>query len=131
MIKLYAFVMLGGALGSAARFAVSTWCEGKWGPTFPWGTLVVNVVGSFLIGLIFVVSESVASGTALAETRGLLITGFLGGFTTFSAFSLQTLALFQNGQTAAAFGNAIGSVILCLLFVWIGTKTGHLLPLRA
>ena len=122
--------MLGGALGSAARFATSTWCEVKWGTTFPWGTLVVNVFGSFLIGLIFVVSESVASGAGLAQTRALFITGFLGGFTTFSAFSLQTLALFQNGQLAAAFGNAIGSVILCLLFVWIGTKTGHLLPLR-
>jgi len=124
-VKLYALVMLGGALGSAARFAVSTWCEAKWGANFPWGTFVVNVVGAFLIGLIFVFSESLVSSALVAQTRALLITGLLGGFTTFSAFSLQTFALLQSGRTDLAVLNVLGSVLVCLLAVWIGSLVGQ------
>lgn len=130
-MKLYALVMVGGALGSAARFATSAWCEAKWGANFPWGTLTVNIVGSFLIGLIFVLSEGVASSVIQAHTRAVLITGFLGGFTTFSAFSLQTLALFESGRTEAAILNVLASVLICLLAVWGGSLVGHAIAPRA
>lgn len=129
-MKLYALVMLGGALGSAARFAASNWCAEKWGTFFPWGTLSVNISGSFLIGLVFVLSSHLVSSALQAHTQALLITGFLGGFTTFSAFSNQTLALFQDGRIDAALLNVFGSVAFCLLAVWLGSLAGQAIVSR-
>lgn len=122
--------MFGGAVGSALRLAVSTWCEGKFGATFPWGTFAVNVIGSFLIGLVFVFTEGVTSGAIQAHTRALLITGFLGGFTTFSAFSLQTLALFEKGDLIGVVANVLGSIVVCLAAVWAGSQLGSLVVPR-
>ena len=114
------WVALGGAIGSLGRY----WCSGlmaRWvGETFPWGTLFVNVVGSFLIGLVFTVTGP--DGRILVGTgpRQFMLVGVMGGFTTFSSFSLQTLNLMQDGEWLWAAGNVAISVSLCLLGVWLG-----------
>ena len=114
------WVALGGAIGSLGRY----WCSGlvaRWvGETFPWGTLFVNVVGSFLIGLVFTVTGP--DGRILVGTgpRQFMLVGVFGGFTTFSSFSLQTLNLMQDGEWLWAAGNIAISVSLCLLGVWLG-----------
>lgn len=106
-------VAFGGALGAMGRFAVNAALVSVFGSKFPMGTLVVNVVGSTLIGLCYVLI--IERGVLPAEFRNLLMIGFLGAFTTFSAFSLDTLALWQNGQPILAVAYVILSVVLCLM----------------
>jgi len=118
-------VFLGGGLGAAARFALASGITRMAGAGFPWGTLTVNVAGSFLIGLILTVLDSRL--TVFPFWRHLLTIGFLGGFTTFSSFSWETLALLRDGELLFAFGNIMLSVLLCLVFVWAGHLTGKLL----
>jgi CrcB protein len=100
------------------------WCSGiianLVGETFPWGTLIVNVAGSFLIGLIATVSGTDGRFIISAEARQFLMVGILGGFTTFSSFSLQTLTLARDGQWLLVGANVVGSVVLCLIMVWAG-----------
>ncbi|MFC4727224.1 fluoride efflux transporter CrcB [Coralloluteibacterium thermophilus] len=112
-------VALGGALGSAARFALSGWVlhhTVSW--RFPLGTFVVNLAGCLAIGLLAGAGERY--GLFSAETRLLLMTGLLGGFTTFSAFGLETLHLLRRGEWLVA-GSYVGlSVLLGLALVWIG-----------
>ncbi|MDC9833313.1 fluoride efflux transporter CrcB [Rhizobium binxianense] len=92
-------VAVGGAIGSVLRYYVGQWSLRLFGPAFPWGTLAVNVVGCFVIG---VFAELIARKfNASAELRLLLITGLLGGFTTFSAFSLDAISLFERGEAVA------------------------------
>lgn len=93
-------VALGGAVGSVCRYLVGVGALRLMGPSFPWGTLAVNVAGSFAIGILaeLIVTRFGAS----AELRLLLITGFLGGFTTFSAFALDAVTLFERGASLAA-----------------------------
>ncbi|CAN7382439.1 fluoride efflux transporter CrcB [Rhizobium leguminosarum] len=92
-------VAFGGAIGSVLRYYVGQWALRLMGPAFPWGTLAVNVVGCFVIGAF---AELIARKfNASVELRLLLITGFLGGFTTFSAFSLDAISLFERGETVA------------------------------
>ncbi|TAX34770.1 fluoride efflux transporter CrcB [Rhizobium leguminosarum] len=92
-------VAVGGAIGSLLRYYVGQWALRLMGPAFPWGTLVVNIVGCFVIG---VLAELIARKfNASVELRLLLITGFLGGFTTFSAFSLDAISLFERGEAVA------------------------------
>jgi fluoride exporter len=114
------WVALGSAIGGVARY----WCSGliarMMGETFPWGTLIVNVVGSFLIGLIATVSGTDGRFIIPAEARQFLMIGILGGFTTFSSFSLQTLTLARDGQWLLVGANIVGSVVLCLVMVWLG-----------
>jgi len=114
------WVALGSALGGVARY----WCSGivaqQVGETFPWGTLIVNVVGSFLIGLIATVSGTDGRFIIPAEARQFMMVGILGGFTTFSSFSLQTLTLARDGEWLLAGANIVGSVVLCLIMVWVG-----------
>ncbi|PDT37604.1 fluoride efflux transporter CrcB [Rhizobium sp. M10] len=98
MIQAF-LVALGGAIGSVLRYYVGQWALRLMGPAFPWGTLAVNVVGCFVIG---VFAELIARRfNASMELRLLLITGFLGGFTTFSAFSLDAISLFERGEAVA------------------------------
>jgi CrcB protein len=114
------WVTVGSALGGLARY----WCSGLVarivGETFPWGTLIVNVVGSFLIGFIATLSDPDGRFIIPAEARQFLMFGILGGFTTFSSFSLQTLTLARDGQWLLVGANIVGSVALCLVMVWAG-----------
>lgn len=117
---LYLWIALGGALGSMARFWLASVIAGQWGEGFPWGTLLVNVIGCFVIGFFatfIVVDDKTIVGPS---GRHFFMTGVLGGFTTFSSFSLQTLALAREGAWAKAGGYVAGSVVLCLLAVWLG-----------
>ena len=114
------WVALGSALGGVARY----WCSGlvarAVGETFPWGTLIVNIAGSFLIGLIATISGPDGRFIVPAEARQFMMVGILGGFTTFSSFSLQTLTLARDGEWLLAGLNIVGSVVLCLIAVWAG-----------
>jgi len=110
-------VALGSAAGGVARWALAGWIDAR-APGFPWGTLAVNVIGAALIGGAAAVVERDA-------VRLLLITGVLGGFTTFSAYSQQTLALLQEGRAGAAAAYAAGSVLACLLACWGGWALGR------
>jgi CrcB protein len=116
----YVWVALGGALGSVARYA-SSGVAARWlGVGFPYGTLFVNVTGSYAIGVLGTLA--LASGRALATTdaRAFLIVGILGGFTTFSSFSLETLTLARSGNLGGAAANILLSLVLCLAAVWLG-----------
>lgn len=104
-------VALGGALGAVARYGLSTWLYNP-EQRIPWGTLTANVVGSFLMGVLFVVILERAK--LPPEMRLFLMTGFLGAFTTFSAFSLESVALIHEGHVMAAIFYVILSITLCI-----------------
>ena len=116
-------VAFGGAAGSVARFLVGQWSLRQFGPAFPWGTLIVNVAGSLAIG--FFVELVARRLNASAEMRLFLVTGFLGGFTTFSAFSLDALALFERGATGTAVAYVAASVLVSLAAVAGGLALGR------
>jgi CrcB protein len=122
---LYCWIAVGSALGGIARY----WCSGVaarlFGETFPWGTLFVNVSGSFIIGFFATLTAPDGRVFTGSTMRQFVMLGLLGGFTTFSSFSLQTLNLAQDGEWLHAGGNIVGSVVLCLVAVWLG----HLLAL--
>jgi CrcB protein len=117
-------VTLGSALGGLARYGLSGVVARSFGETFPWGTLVVNVTGSFLIGLFATVTGPDGRLLASPVTRQFWMIGIFGGFTTFSSFSLQTLSLAQDGEWLRASGNVVLSVVLCLAGVWLGAALG-------
>jgi CrcB protein len=116
----YVWVALGGALGSVARYGCSGLAARWLGTSFPWGTLLVNVAGSFAIGLLAALLTSDGRPALGVDARAFVIVGVLGGFTTFSAFSLETLNLARSGAVAAAGANAALSLVLCLVAVWLG-----------
>ncbi len=118
-------IALGGAIGSVFRYWMSIGVYGLLGRDFPYGTLAVNVLGSFVMGFLamFFVERFVE---VAGELRSLLLIGFLGGFTTFSSFSIETLGLFENGELVRALLNIGLSVVLCLIAVWMGAKLGRL-----
>ncbi len=121
-------VALGGAFGACARFWLSGVIARRVGDGFPWGTLVVNVSGAAMIGLLaagVLRAEGVAEGWR--ETWLLLVVGALGSYTTVSSFSLQTLALWRAGDSARAAGNVLGSLGLCLAAALAGHRAGLLL----
>jgi CrcB protein len=120
MISTYLWIALGGALGSMARFWLAAFVAQSLGPQFPWGTILINILGSFIIG--FFATFSGPSGRLVASfnTRAFVMVGICGGFTTFSAFSLQTLDLARESRWLQAGGNVVLSVVLCLLAVWAG-----------
>lgn len=112
-------VAVGGALGSVGRYLVAAvWLPAAGPHALPWGTLFVNIAGSFLYGLLFAVLTQYLS--ASGTLRIALLAGFLGGFTTFSSFSFESVRLFQEGQAALAIGYVLASVTSCLLAVWLG-----------
>lgn len=108
----------GGAFGALARFGVSNGVYRLLGRDFPWGTLAVNTFGSFLMGLLLVLFLERSS--ASAEVRSAVLIGFLGAFTTFSTFSMETLVLIEEGWIAKAFLNVMISVLACLVACWAG-----------
>ncbi|ETN92354.1 camphor resistance protein CrcB [Gammaproteobacteria bacterium MOLA455] len=108
-------VAVGGALGAMARYGVSTWVVQLSNHRFPYATLTVNVLGSFVMGILFVL---IVERSALpTEMRDLWMIGFLGAFTTFSTFSLDALSLWQNGHLFMALLYVLATVVLCLLAI--------------
>ena len=120
MIISLACVVLGSALGGTARYFLSGVVARRVGETFPWGTLVVNVSGAFLIGVFGSLARDSASLLASPNPWLFAVTGFLGCYTTVSSFSLQTLTLARSGEPLAALGNVAFSVGLCLAAVSCG-----------
>lgn len=110
-------VALGGALGASTRYLLGMWIQTRAGSDFPWGTFVINVSGSFLIGIVL---GLVNAGTLSAEARLFLAVGVLGGYTTFSSFSYETLELLSDGNIQAFLFNAIGQIVAGLLAVYLG-----------
>jgi CrcB protein len=116
----YFWVAVGSALGGMARYWCSDVAARVTGQTFPWGTLIVNAVGSFVIGLFATLTGPDGRLFIASNARIFVMVGLCGGYTTFSAFSLQTLNLVQDGEWLQAGSNVVGSVILCLLAVAAG-----------
>ena len=114
-------IFIGGGLGSVARWGASGFIANLFGQTFPWGTLIVNVSGSFIIGLFAAVTGPEGRWLAPASFRQFFMLGICGGYTTFSSFSLQTLNLAEEGQWFKAGANSVLSLVLCLLGVWLGS----------
>ena len=119
-MTLYLWIAIGSALGGTARFALSGFVARAFGETFPWGTLIINVTGSFAIGFFNTLTGPDGRWFVSSQGRLFFMTGICGGYTTFSAFSLQTLNLAREGEWLPAGGNIAGSVALCLLAVWLG-----------
>ena len=120
-VKAYLLIALGSALGGVARHWVSTALAVRLASPFPWPTFLVNVLGSAVIGFILALPDSRLNPL----TRQFLTVGILGGFTTFSAFSAQTLALLQAGKPSVALAYIFSSVAICLLGCWIGWTLAH------
>lgn len=118
-------IAAGGAIGSVLRYAVSTGVYSVAGREFPYGTLVVNVVGSLLMGLLFVLLIERMDVPGI--WRMALLVGLLGAFTTFSTFSIETLNLMQSGDYVRALSNVFLSIVLCIGATWIGFRLGRLI----
>ena len=129
-MKAYLAIMLGGAVGTGLRMWLSGLLAARYGETFPVGTLIVNITGSFVIS--FFAGLAGPDGRLLVSplARQIVMVGILGGFTTFSAFSFQTLNLFNDGEWGRAFANIGLSLILCLLAVWLGQIAAAILNHR-
>ncbi len=116
----YLWVAVGGALGTIGRYWLSGVVANLIGETFPWGTLIINVSGSFVIGFFAALTGPSGRVFVPSNARQFVMIGLCGGFTTFSSFSLQTLNLMNDGEWTRAGGNIVFSVVLCLLAVWCG-----------
>ena len=116
----YLLVAVGGAIGSVGRAWVGIAAARLFGLGFPWGTMIINILGSAIIGIIAATALSPSRTILSPEIRIFLMVGFCGGFTTFSSFSLQTLRLAQDGQWLWAAANVLASNVGCLLAVWLG-----------
>lgn len=120
LMAAYICIAVGSALGGMARFLCSGIIARLIGETFPWGTMVVNVVGSFIIGFFATITGPDGRIFVDTLTRQFVMIGFCGGYTTFSSFSVQTLNLLQDGEWWLAGANIALSVIACLVAVWAG-----------
>ena len=118
------YVALGGAIGASARYLIGGWIGAWLGADFPWGTFFANVSGSFLIGVVLVLSEV---GTLPAEARPFLAVGLLGGYTTFSSFSYESLNLLTDGGAFLMLLNTLGQLVLGLVFVYLGIVVGRVI----
>ncbi|MEO5717233.1 MAG: fluoride efflux transporter CrcB [Chthoniobacterales bacterium] len=123
----YLWIMLGGALGTGARFWASGLVAERMGETFPLGTLFVNVTGSFIIGFFATMTDPGGSFLVRPRVRQFVMIGILGGYTTFSSFSLQTLELARDGDWFRAGLNSVLSLICCLIAVWLGRSAALIL----
>jgi CrcB protein len=126
----YLLVALGGAIGSVARAWVGVTAVRLVGASFPWGTMVINVVGSLVIGMVAATALSPTRTLFTQEVRIFLMVGFCGGFTTFSSFSLQTFELLREGRPAAALANVALSVVLCIVATAAGYAGGSAFAAR-
>jgi CrcB protein len=116
----YVWIAVGGALGSVARAVCADVAARSLGDAFPWGILIINVVGSLVIGFFATLTGVGGRYLVAPDARQFVMVGVCGGFTTFSSFSLQTLNLLLDGYFLRAGANIVGSVALCLLAVWLG-----------
>jgi protein CrcB len=123
----YLYIALGGAIGSVARAWTANVAVRMFGPHFPWGTIFINVTGSFIIGFFGALTASEGRFTAHPDARAFVMIGICGGFTTFSSFSLQTLDLVRDGKPSAALVNIALSLILCLLAVTAGYASAEVI----
>ncbi len=116
----YLWIAFGSALGGVARYACQGWGARFISDTFPWGTMIVNIIGCSIIG--FFATFTGPDGRVIVgpPMRQFVMVGILGGYTTFSSFSLETLNLARDGQWAQAAGYVLGSLVFCLLGVWLG-----------
>jgi fluoride exporter len=119
-VLTYAWIMIGSALGGAARYWLSGFVAERFGETFPWGTLLVNISGSFVIGFFNTLTGPDGRLLVGSTARQFVMVGLCGGYTTFSSFSLQTLNLAREGEWLRAGGNVGLSVATCLVAVWLG-----------
>lgn len=118
-------VMIGGGIGAGTRYLLGSWVHAQLGGGFPWGTFAVNAIGSLLIGAVF----SLAQHGSISPTITLFLTvGVLGGFTTFSAFSYETLQLISSGNVTASFLNVAGQFTVSLMAVYLGFAIVRALP---
>jgi len=122
-VKHILAIALGGSIGAVLRYLASTGMHQLVGRGFPYGTLLVNVLGSLLMGFLYVML--VERLAVSVEWRAVFLIGMLGAFTTFSTFSMETFALFEDGESIKALLNVIVSVSLCLIAVWLGVATGR------
>lgn len=118
-------VAIGGASGAVMRWLMASGIQRLAGGPFPWGTFAVNAIGSFLLGFLFV--WLIERSTVSELVRLALTVGFLGAFTTFSTYSLESIRLLQEGALALAFGNVIGQVVVCLTLTWLGIQLARTL----
>jgi CrcB protein len=118
-----ALVLAGGALGSGARYLVAVWMANRFGSTFPWGTLTVNVAGGFVIGLLATMADEV--GSIGPQTRVFLVVGVLGGFTTFSSFTMETLRLADQSELWRAGAYVAASFVLAIAATALGIGAGR------
>ncbi len=113
-------IAAGGSIGAVMRYLVSTGVYNYLGRGFPYGTLAVNVLGSLLMGLLYELFLQRLSVSP--EVRAVLLVGFLGAFTTFSTFSIETITLIEQGYLLKAVGNILASVVLCVMAAWLGLQ---------
>lgn len=121
---IYIYVAIGGAIGSMARFAIAGSIARGIGEVFPWGTFIVNITGCFMIGLFAMLTGPDGRMFVPSDFRQFFMVGICGGYTTFSSFSLQTLVLARDGDMTRASLNVVGSVLFCLVGVWLGSAAG-------
>jgi len=122
----YVAVAVGGAFGAVARFAIDGWVSERTGGLFPWGTLVINLSGAFLLGLL--ATLAIDRAVLSPDIRPIAMIGFLGAYTTFSTWMLDCWRLMQEGAWALAVANLVGSVLLGLVAVGLGVALGRLVP---
>ncbi len=125
MMKQLAAVAVGGAAGAMLRWLMASSVQKIAGGAFPWGTFAVNALGSFLLGFLFV--WLIERSTASELVRLAVTIGFLGAFTTFSTYSLESIRLLQEGALSLALGNIMGQVVVCLLLTWLGVQLARVL----
>ena len=124
----YLWVAIGGALGSVGRYWLNGIISNRFGETFPWGTLAINVTGSFVIGVMgaMTIPEGRMDSQSRAFATQFIMIGICGGYTTFSSFSFQTLNLLRDREWLYAGGNVLLSVLLCMIAVWLGWLLGSM-----
>ena len=120
----YLYIAIGGAIGTVGRYALSSSVARTTQEVFPWGTLVVNISGCFVIGLFAMLTGPDGRIMVAPDFRQFFMVGICGGYTTFSSFSLQTLALARDGDMTRAAANVLGSMLFCLVGVYLGSVLG-------
>lgn len=120
----YLAVAIGGAIGACLRYGVNELIVNVLGKSFPFGTLLVNILGSFVLGWLYALFSS--GVLAVSPWRALVAIGLIGAFTTFSTFSLDTVLLFEQGDWLKAIANVLLNVLLCLTLAWLGLKLGSM-----